>query len=287
MKIIMVLLLGVSLLIPGASAQAAAGQPWVLYDNFDGTFIDPGKWLGIETGNDAGLMTDSVRELKGNRLHLGLAAYGDNSSDTGVQYPSSRVIFKDAADIAAIQATVIIGKFAVAGCSGNPDATNTARARITAPLFNVSAEGPQAGSMVGDILAQIRIQSQPSYPGTLKVYGKVQLCHDMNCDSTTDLFNKVLRTVNKDQSVTYSIVWDKSARQIKLTAGKVSGKAVSANYDYSEVYPGEYPLASAAAGKGLQVSGVLASCTDEPWPRVNMEAFFENVYVKKSSDSGI
>lgn len=287
MRNMMLLLLGVSLLISGGQAQAAAEHPWVLYDTFNGTFIDPGKWLGKETSNDGGLMANAVREIKSNRLHLMMAAYGDNSTDTGEKFPSTRVIFRNATDITGIVVTIKIGKFEVQGCSVNPDVKNTARARISMPLFNVHPEERQEGSAVGDIIAQIRIQSRADYPETLKVYAKVQLCKDANCDIVDDLFNKELRTVNKDQSVVYSVDWDKNARLIKFTADKFNGKLVIAKYDYNGVYDGDYPLAGMAAAKSLHVGGVLANCTDEPWPRVNMEASFDNVRIKTSSVPGI
>jgi hypothetical protein len=284
MRNLLLPLLVVSLLIPGVSAQAATGQPWVLYDNFNTNFIDSGKWLGKEYDNDDGLMADVVREIKSNRLHLMMAAYGISSTDTGVHYPSNRVVFRNAEGITAIQATIQIGKFEVQGCSSNTDFLNAVRAQITVPLFNVNAAGPQEDSWLGDVRAQIRIQSRADLPEKLKVEAYVLRCDDAICADSPALFYKELRTVNKDQSVTYSVTWDKTTKEIKFTAGKANGKVVSDKYNYRGKYGGDYPLASKAASKTLRVDGVLANCTDEPWPRVNMEAWFENVYIKTSSD---
>jgi hypothetical protein len=76
-----ILLCGVFLfLFVSVPAQAQL----VLYDDFNSRFIDPGKWVVNQSGNDSS--REYVREIQSNRLRMAIRNYGDTNSDSGGRF---------------------------------------------------------------------------------------------------------------------------------------------------------------------------------------------------------
>jgi hypothetical protein len=174
-------------------------------------------------------------------------------------------------------ATVTVKEYSVSGCQSNPSG-NYARARITAPLFNVGT--PISGSAVDDIYAQFRVIGVPDQPDTLKILALVQRCKDESCASTEDLLKKELRTVGVNEPVKLRIKWNKFNNTITFFHNKPSEALQSEVFKYTFA---DNKLGGVAWRKRLDVSIGLANCTDTPRPSAMIEAVFDNVYVNQSA----
>jgi hypothetical protein len=63
-----------------------------LYDDFDGKWLDPAKWIPTNPQCDGNVL-ECVREIRNNKLRLVARNFGARTSDSGIQWSESEVYF--------------------------------------------------------------------------------------------------------------------------------------------------------------------------------------------------
>lgn len=255
------------------------GESLVLYDKFNSPLISPDRWMAEES-NSGKIVRESVRQIVSNALNMKIVGYSNNDSNTGAELGTESLIHTNGELVNDFKATVRIKAFSVSACQSNPSG-NYARARITAPLFNVGT--PVHDSAVDDIYAQFRVLGIPNQPETLKVYALVQRCLDAGCAAVQDLMKKEVRTIVLNEPVTLRIKWNKVNNTITFFHNKPSEPSQSEIFKYTFA---DDKLAGVAWRKRLDVSIGLGDCTDIPRPSSMIEAVFDNVYVNESAAIG-
>jgi hypothetical protein len=120
-------------------AQQSSGH-LVLYDNFDGKFLDPTKWA---TSSPCFTWTvlDCAREIQDGKLRLAVRGYGAVNSNQGSQYGESELHFINPTPITSIAAQVVVRRTSALGCAANTDGSH-AHALIAGTFFNSGSGDP-------------------------------------------------------------------------------------------------------------------------------------------------
>jgi hypothetical protein len=180
-----------------------ASAQLVLYDNFEASLLDPGRWFGAESSGPGIGILESRRQIKNEPItgFRGLNIFtrsfaSSESNDTGRLSSSDRLIFNDGSLIKTIRATVLVKKFEETTCATNTSATEP-RVRIGGFFFNTGVSTP--GDATNDVQAYI-IVGRPTdatdlAADELKIYAKVNLCNDADCDDSTEIGSQNIATV--------------------------------------------------------------------------------------------
>jgi hypothetical protein len=143
---------------------AQAVEPLRLYDDFQGTQLDPAKWAGDQTaailseGVPAGGLLDAVREVVLGRLRLGARHYGSAGNDNGTQTGRFRLSFFHPQPVTAIDATLLVTRAEAIGCASNPGVRARARVRLSGFFFNTGSSPASLPSNLNDVLAFVSVQ---------------------------------------------------------------------------------------------------------------------------------
>lgn len=260
------------ILISAATAAVLASSPtWALesfasYDKFNAAPIDASKWANFER----------VRKIKSGTLNHIQRDWGNTQSDTGVLGVSFSSNLTDPSRVTQLRATVKVASIEATACAANP-AASAAGARLVGTFFNTGR--PTAGSMQGDVLAQVgvvRFSTSADAPGTMQVIGFVFVCQNSDCSQATTVGNfSNLGTASLGQNVTLQLEWDKAAKT--FNAVRDGNLSSSVSYTLSD---------SAAPGNNFKQVATrtdMAACLSGPRTTAAIDATFDNVAVNKSA----
>ena len=181
--------------LTGLTPQPArAAEPWVLYDDFAPTFLNPDKWP------DTNL--ERSRLAVGSGLVMTARDWGGTASDSGrLSYSWSDSITRSG-PVTQFRALVKILAVENTGCAANSTPTRS-RARLLATFFNTG--GRATGSQFGDVLAQVNVyrdSNSVDAPGVLQVNASAIVCSSADCSTSSGIgATASLGTVNVGQSV--------------------------------------------------------------------------------------
>lgn len=259
-----------------SATLAWAAEPLVLYDDFNTKLINPDKWFGRISGSLGNELRETVREIKGNRLHLRGRGYGRTDTGGGESGSGVQLYFTNP-DAVAIQATIQVKDYELVGC-GDSDTSSRVRARIVGSFFNTTAD-PTAGSNENSVWAQIRLQrnaGSTDAPNTLKVLADLFRCTDAACVGSSPVGepgSADLGTAKVGEKVTLRLEWDQTSKRFVVQRGKEA--EISLPYTVSDTQP------PGAKFKRLEVQQSLVNCTTQPRPVGFIDAYFDDVYVNQ------
>lgn len=272
-------MVAISAVIPGpASAQLA------LYDNFEASLLDPGRWFGAESAGPGVDILESRRQIKiepifvFRGLNIFSRSYAATGSNTSRSSSSDRLIFNDGS-LKTIRATVLVKKFEATACATNTKSVTEPRVRIGGFFFNTGTSVP--GDATNDIQAFI-IVGKPSdatdlAADELKIYARVHLCNDAECDNSTEIGGQDIGTVNVNKKAKLRITWDQTNNRFVFQKGK-TGAEVSIPY---AVPVGSGPGTLNGGNKRLEVHLLIPNCTSSPRPLASLEAFFDDIMIER------
>jgi len=199
------------LLAPGVQAT----EPLRLYDKFSDRPLDPARWQEAER----------ARFIKGGGLHLMQRTWGDTSNLNLTSFNWSEP-FANPAPITTMRARVTVQSLETSACAGNGIVADS-RARLIGGFFNIGTEPATPGSMVNDVIAQLRIvrfSNSTDAPGVLRVQGVASICLSPDCGFASTLGNVVdLGTVAVGTATTLQLDWDQGGQTFRFTREGVSG----------------------------------------------------------------
>jgi hypothetical protein len=265
-----VILLSLILLPALCLAQQKTGSIQ-LYDNFNGTWIDPVKWAAVPTCSATQFLDtaasinlfDCVREIQSGQLHLMVKGYGHIDSDTDRQFGPSELYFANPNAINTISATVRIAHSASVSCPSNPT-DSFGQALIGGNFFNTGTGDPK-----DDVAIAYFIQRVATAPkGTIQAgavlfspnafYGYV----DLGIHNITDVINAAVSWDQVNHKFSFRLAHSRDIRAMELP------------YSVSDVMPPVAPM------KLLAARAFVPNCTTQ-LTSADMDVFFDDVYTKK------
>jgi len=264
------------------SVSAQMVEPLALYDDFNSTNIDAGKW----SANQTGAPLDVAREIRGERrLRLAARSVGILSGPFGSAASRVRLLFANPDAVEAIKATVLVREVTATGCTGNPTAT-VARTRLSGFFFNTNTQGPPTpGDGTNDVFASaqiVRSSIDGDPEGILRVQGRVFLCGNSACDSVTLLSAQGavdLGTMSVGERVRLRIQWDKLLKLFIFQRDNEPEVSVSYLGVVADTFgPG-------IRSKRVELAHDPANCSG-PGSEASMEVFVNNVLVNASAAPG-
>lgn len=266
---VLAIALAVCVAVPYATVLAQ--QSVVLYDDFNGKFINPDKWLGQDFGFTEVDRREQVREIKGNALRLASRLYGDPLTAVGSRNGGSRVRFSHPELVTTIRAELRATEVDLLGCSAQAPAS--ARATVQGFFFNDgSSTGPN--DRTGEVSAGISIGSSSAVadpPGVLTVTAFAFHCSNAQCSSATSLGGALLGSVLLKEKTSVALAWDQTASQFVFQFG--NQLPVSIGYSFATVNP------PAVDSKIIDVSNSVRNCGSGVRSLAYMELFVDNVSV--------
>jgi hypothetical protein len=264
----MVVLFGV----PGYAAERL-----VPYDDFNAAYINPDRWFGGEySPSFPGGSTEAVRQLQDNRLRLLYRSYGFKHSDSGGIRSELVLMFRNAAFITAIQATVQVTDAVTTGCPGNPD-NALARAMLGGRFFGGPASTPDGD--VRDMVASIgiaHVSGATDPPDVFQAQSLVFYCANRPCTAGTYLHRQDLGAVKRGEMVKLRVQWD-----------RIHGQFIFQRDEQPEVFA-RYAVPADIVAPGIPVKLLHAihfvpHCTATPRPMAYIDAWFDDVMVNESA----
>ena len=125
----------------GVAAQTGGpNQTPGIYDNFNGQWIDPSRWL---TGAPGcwGLSLECTREIQNGQLRLLARNIGWNGGNSNIQWSQSDLFFPAANNITSITSDVTVRQAKGTDCALNPEESG-AQVRIGGMFFNSGSGNP-------------------------------------------------------------------------------------------------------------------------------------------------
>ncbi len=259
-----------ALLITASHGIVHGQQALVLYDDFNGKFINPDKWFGQDFGSEID-RREQVREIKGNALRLASRLYGDPLTAGGRRDGGSRVRFPQPELVTAIQAELRATEVNVVGCSVQAPAN----ARVTVQGFYFN-DGSSTGSTdrTGEVSAGISIgrSSAPADPpGVLAATAFAFRCSNNQCSSRTSFFDASLGSVTLKEKTAVRLEWDQTNSQFIFQVG--DNLPASVGYSFGTV------AQAVVNSKIIDVSNSVRNCGSGVRSLAYMELFVDNVYV--------
>ena len=241
-------------------------KPLVLYDDFNGSRIDPNKW------NDwmATFGTlESVRELsppyqgQGNngRLHMFQRAYSWTGNDDGIEYGWIGLFFaKNPAAINELSFTVAVNGATATDCQSNPSASSSVWVGFVGRFFNYGA-GQDDSQDVDTRITLTRVSADVGSPLTVTAgYG-----------SGVASDERTLGFISLGQTAKLRVKWDQANHQFIFQLN--NNPVVLVAYGNLAASPPVNPLKAFWEGRGVP------HCTTNPTGSIMMDAYFDNVYV--------
>jgi hypothetical protein len=247
---------------------AGAAKPWVLYDDFSSTFLNPDRWP------DTNL--ERSRLAVGGGLALTARDWGGTVSDSGRQSFSWSDAITRSSSVTQFRALVKILAVENTGCAANSTPTRS-RARLLASFFNTG--GRATGSQFGDVLAQVNVYRDSNSldaPGVLQVNASAFVCSSADCSTSSGIgATASLGTVSVGQNVLLQIEWDKAAKT--LTFSRDQG-ASTATIPYGNLDDHTEP---GNPFKIMALRNEVANCASGPRALGYISARFDSVAVNK------
>jgi 5'-nucleotidase, C-terminal domain len=275
---------GVIIVAVLASNPASALEPLVLYDNFNAKVLTPDKWFGKESLDQGVVILESGRRqkteplFKFRGLNIINRSFASTGSDAGYSQSSNSLVFADGSGITTIQAIVLAKKIQATGCSAENEFATTARVRIGGAFFNTA--GAEEGNQTNDVFAFLDIEraiESDSPANVLNIRGRVAICTNAACSSSTEIGSQDMGKVKVNQKIRIRMTWDPDNNRFIFQKGKAPEVYVAYNaLTYTPGTPN-------GGNKRLEVQHDLPNCTSAPRPMAHMEAFFDNVVINAPS----
>ena len=267
-----VMLLGVFIVLGGGAVKAL--ESLVVYDTFDGPFIDSTKWIVPQLGTT--FAREYVREIQSNKLRMEDRLYGRTDTNSGGRFEGVFLGFPAQDSVTAIGADVWVRQFEADSCASNSSIADT-DATLLGSFFNTDT--PVTNSWTNDVYASLRVVrfSNSSDPAnTLRIQADVNHCLNSSCSSLESLAHQDLGTAtsNPAQRIRLLTQWDQPNHRFIFTS---NGTDFVVPYTVSDTaLPG-------VKVKQLHQSNFVVNC-QQPTPPVSfMEAFFDRVLVNESA----
>jgi hypothetical protein len=267
------LALGMGLACGGASAL----EPWVTYDDFSATLLDPNKWP------DTNLERRRMHE--NGIMHLVQRDIGPNTSDSGRTGTSWGNSLTRGTPVKQLRASVRVNAVDLASCS-TPSA-NTSVTRVRARLVNTffNTGNRVTGSNVGDVLAQIylyRDANSADPAGTMRIEGNVLQCADSTCNNANTIGSTgSMGTATLGQYVALTVEWDRPGKSFRFS--RDNGTTwFPVSYSTGTIALDD----SAEPGNMFKSTGLrtdVANCASGPRSFAYIDAQFDNAKVNKSA----
>lgn len=169
----------------------------MVYDLFDGKFINPSKWKA--QWQCGGTVMECVREIRNDQLRLRVRGYGGTDTSVGTQFGSSGLTLTNSS-VTQIGADLTVRRSAAEGCSTNPGfggGGGHAQGLLYGTFFNGGGGTPS-----DDVTAFLQLDRYATYPlGTVEVGGFLQY--------QNQFFDNVdLGSVNVWERVRVELLWD-------------------------------------------------------------------------------
>jgi len=259
-------------------AQADGLEPLRLYDSFKAESLDPVRWFG----------TEQVRVIKGGKLNLMQRNWPATTSDFGATAISYNEGFVNPFAVTAIKARAVVNALEVSSCAAN-SSVGDSRARLTGAFFNVGSPTPTPGSVIDDMIAQIRVirrSDSTDHDRVLRVEAVVGQCTSADCTQGLDVGPIVeLGTARVGVPVTLEMQWDQPNRRFLFSRdnGALTGSVVYGSFTnpntglpYQDSSPPKGPT------KSLSTRMFLPNCQSGPRVSGMVDATFDNVFVNNS-----
>ena len=209
----------VSGVIGDAGAKASDFSPtsgiWVLFDDFRGPLIDPGKWYGWEY-QAARMLRETSRSIVGGSLRLTARGYTDPLTPADVLEGLNYVFLVNDKKVKGLRANMKIKEVQFSNCD-DKDPCN-ADLRVKGTFFNTGTPAP--GSYKDDVNAMIYLRTYSNRRGLVDIHGIVDRCVDDYCAVSEPLFDEILGTVDIRRSIALGIEWDKADQRFILIHGE-------------------------------------------------------------------
>lgn len=241
--------------------------PIQLYDNFNTTWIDPGKWAAVPTCSATQFLDttasvnvfDCIRAIQGNKLRLMVKAYGHTDSDTDRQFAPSELYFANPNGIHSISATARIAHTAPTACPSN--ATDSFGQILTGGnFFNIGTGDPK-----DDVTVIILVQHLATDPKGVAHSGAAVFSQNAGF-GWVDLG---ARSVGEPVNLTIS--WFQEGHFFAFRLAGASGiRTGQINYTVSDVTPPVAPM------KLLAARAFVPNCTTQ-LTSADMDVYFDDV----------
>jgi hypothetical protein len=242
-------------------------NPLVLYDDFNGRWIDPAKWVDwsdLRSVRHAVIDLSPSYQGEGNnrRLRIFQRANSITSGDSdvrwgwlGLQVPNPGLITEFSFDITVTTA-------ASTPCQSNPN-IGGAWAGFVGRFFNYN--GQQNGDQ-GDVEAGITLRRDgPDSTAPLRVD------IDYQAEDGSAGEGQALGFVSLGQTAKFRVKWDHENHQFIFQMNK--NPEVFMVYDIPDATPPTIPI------KAFWVGRVVPDCSTTPPASVTVDTYFDNVYV--------
>jgi hypothetical protein len=244
------------LVLPTVSSSAQIAG---LYDTFRDNFIDPSKWASASICSNAATF-ECVREVQ-DGLRLAIRTYGARHSDTGIQFDTTFLNFKNPDSITSFGSGILASKASAAACTVNP-APSHAQLLLSGSFFNTGT-----GSVHDDVQAFLIIEQHSSNPNALVAASFLHTAGQFFGHGS-------LGTVELGKPVFASLRWDQLNHRFVFGLNQIGAPAVvvSTPYSLSDTTP------PAAPSKFLGIRNFVPNCLAAPTVAY-MEARFNAVLV--------
>lgn len=252
--------------IAAAAAALASGTALAqgaLYDDFKESALDPAKWVGF--GGDPYWLDLSRATGKGLEFYgVGYAPTTDNISAMGGAWG---IALTSPNTVKGVSYSFTVKKIATVGCKNSvqPAATST---DFEGSFFNALDGSSLAGDVELSVAAVQHSTDDKSAP--LNVIAYAWECTNSSCSTRTDLFNKVIGTVNPVLTHTLSISWDKASHQFHFN---LNGSQTNQSYGVADSALPYF------AYKGFDIQRYVPYCTAKKRPYTSIDATLGPVYV--------
>lgn len=275
-RILMMLLIASAFFVSLARTQRAQWPIWprppvikplVLYDDFNGRWIDPAKWDNwgdLEGVRHAVIDLVPPYQWEGNnrRLRIFQRANSMAIGDTEVRYGWLALQTTNPASIREISFHITVKSVAITGCPSNPNAGG-AWAGFVGRFFNYGGEGYGDET---DVEAAIDLSPEGTEAGApMRVTAKVAAG-----DGTVSDW-QILGFVPLGQTARLRVKWDQPNHQFIFQLNK--------DAEVYSLYSVPDTSAPVIALRGLWVGRGTPDCTATPSGSTMMDAYFDNVYV--------
>ena len=243
---------------------AQSSTNFVLYDNFDETFLNPAKWSPFGVCNWTVL--DCVRAIQDDRLRLAVRVYGSTNSNQGAQYGPSELHFTNPATIRSIATEFTVRRTSAMACPPNTTLYNSHAHTILQGTFFNSGSGNSADDVQGLLFFDHDVSSPQ---GVLDVIGLMYW--------QGQFFGGVgLGTINVGQKVIAQLSWDQPDHQFVA-----SWTDVLTNAKTQALMPYTMPDAALAAGpdKLIGVRTWAPNCLGTQMLVTDMDTTFDRVWI--------
>jgi hypothetical protein len=237
------------------------------YDNFNGPWIDPQKWLAVANTDpcrDSTNAMECVREIKGGKLRLLVKSYGKADSTSGPQYGDSTLISATHAQ-KSFTADVVVKNVSAVDCPSG--GSSLAQAQFMVPFFNTGSTGDPRDN----VQVYFTVQTAKGQPTVLYAYAIFE-DHGIWSASSDAM------AVSAGTPVRGTLIWDQAHQKFTVNiVNLLTHEQLTSDLPYNgsvTVAPPRWSLPV------LQVVAAPANCSGVN-TSASAEATFDNVIIDR------